>query len=104
MRWTIKEDKLIAAALVRSNNEKTTAFQNVANDLGVSKRAVESRYYRNKDDIDKFAGSLQSLNAYFEQVGTAGDIYTIKKKIPWYIKLWDSVRSIFVLLKTLIIK
>lgn len=103
MRWTIKEDKLIAEALVRSNNEKTMAFQNVASTLGISKKAVESRYYRNKDDIDKFAGSLQNLNLYFEEVGTAEDIHIIKKKIPWYIKLWDSIRSIFVLLKTLII-
>lgn len=104
MRWTMKEDKLIAEALVRSNNEKTVAFQAVATNLGVSKRAVENRYYRNRNSIDKFAGSLQNLNSYFEETGTVGDIYTIKKKIPWYIKLWDSIRSIFILLKTLIIK
>lgn len=94
MRWTIKEDKLIAEALVRSNNEKAVAFQAVAIDLGVSKRAVEGRYYRNRNSIDKFAESLQNLNSYFEEAGAAGDIYTVKKRTPWYVKLWNAIQSV----------
>lgn len=93
MRWTMREDKLIATALVRSNNEKAAAFQAVAINLGVSKKAVEGRYYRNRNSIDKFAESLRNLNSYFEEVGAAGDIHIIKKKTPWYVKLWNAIQS-----------
>lgn len=84
MRWTIKEDRLIAEALVRSNNEKTVAFQAVANVLGISRGAVASRYYRKFPDLDLLARDILEERAYKD--------YTEAPK-PWYVKLWNAVQS-----------
>lgn len=86
MRWTIKEDRLIAEALVRSHNEKAVAFQAVANALGISRGAVANRYYRKSTDIDLLAKDILEERAYKN--------YTEAPK-PWYIKLWDAILSIF---------
>ena len=79
MRWTIKEDRLIAEALVKSHNEKAVAFQAVANTLGISKAAVARRYYRKSTDIDLLARDILEEKAYKN--------YTETHK-PWYVKLW----------------
>lgn len=84
MKWTIKEDRLIAEALVRSNNEKTVAFQAVANTLGISRKAVEGRYYRKFPDLDLLARDILEERAYKN--------YTEAHK-PWYVKLWNAIRS-----------
>ena len=81
MRWTIKEDRLIAEALARSNNEKT-----VANVLGISRGAVASRYYRKFPDLDLLARDILEERAYKN--------YTEAHK-PWYVKLWNAILSIF---------
>lgn len=82
MRWTTKEDRLIAEALVRSHNEKTVAFQDVANVLGISRGAVASRYYRKFPDLDLL--DILEERAYKN--------YTEAHK-PWYVKLWNAVKS-----------
>ena len=84
MKWTIKEDRLIAEALVRSNNEKTVAFQAVADTLGISRKAVEGRYYRKFPDLDLLARDILEERAYKN--------YTEAHK-PWYVKLWNAIRS-----------
>lgn len=84
MRWTIKEDRLIAEALVRSNNEKTVAFQAVANTLGISRKAVEGRYYRKFPDLDLLTRDILEERAYKN--------YTEAHK-PWYVKLWNAIRN-----------
>lgn len=84
MRWTIKEDRLIAEALGRSNNEKTVAFQAVADVLGISRMAVASRYYRKAADLDLLARDILEERAYRN--------YTEVHK-PWYVKLWNVVQS-----------
>lgn len=84
MRWTIKEDRLIAEALVRSHNERTVAFQAVANVLGISRGAVANRYYRKSTDIDLLAKDILEERAYKN--------YTETPK-PWYVKLWDAIQS-----------
>lgn len=84
MRWTTKEDRLIAEALVRSNNEKIVAFQAVANVLGISRGAVASRYYRKFPDLDLLARDILEERAYKD--------YTEAPK-PWYVKLWNAVQS-----------
>lgn len=84
MKWTTKEDRLIAEALVRSNNEKTVAFQAVANTLGISRKAVEGRYYRKFPDLDLLARDILEERAYKN--------YTEAHK-PWYVKLWNAIRS-----------
>lgn len=86
MRWTIKEDRLIAEALVKSHNEKAVAFQAVANTLGISKAAVARRYYRKSTDIDLLARDILEEKAYKN--------YTETHK-PWYVKLWNAILSIF---------
>lgn len=86
MRWTTKEDRLIAEALVRSNNEKTVAFQAVANALGISRGAVARRYYRKSTDIDLLVRDVLEERAYKS--------YTEAPK-PWYVKLWNAILSIF---------
>lgn len=83
MKWTIKEDRLIAEALGRSNN-KTVAFQAVADTLGISRKAVEGRYYRKFPDLDLLARDILEERAYKN--------YTEAHK-PWYVKLWNAVRS-----------
>ena len=83
MKWTIKEDRLIAEALGRSNN-KTVAFQAVANALGISRKAVEGRYYRKFPDLDLLAKDILEEIAYKN--------YTEAHK-PWYVKLWNAVKS-----------
>lgn len=83
MRWTIKEDRLIAKALGRSNN-KTVAFQAVADTLGISRKAVEGRYYRKFPDLDLLARDILEERAYKN--------YTEAHK-PWYVKLWNAVKS-----------
>lgn len=86
MRWTTKEDRLIAEALVRSNNEKTVAFQAVANVLGISRGAVAGRYYRKFPDLDLLARDILEKRAYKD--------YTEAHK-PWYVKFWNAILSIF---------
>lgn len=83
MKWTIKEDRLIAEALGRSNN-KTVAFQDVADTLGISRKAVEGRYYRKFPDLDLLARDILEERAYKN--------YTEAHK-PWYVKLWNAVKS-----------
>lgn len=83
MKWTIKEDRLIAEALGRSNN-KTVAFQAVADALGISRKAVEGRYYRKFPDLDLLARDILEERAYKN--------YTEAHK-PWYVKLWNAVKS-----------
>ena len=83
MRWTTKEDRLIAEALGRSNN-KTVAFQAVADTLGISRKAVEGRYYRKFPDLDLLARDILEERAYKN--------YTEAHK-PWYVKLWNGVKS-----------
>lgn len=84
MRWTTKEDRLIAEALVRSNNEKTVAFQAVANVLSISRGAVARRYYRKSTDIDLLVRDVLEERAYKN--------YTEAPK-PWYVKLWNAIQS-----------
>lgn len=84
MRWTIKEDRLIAEALVRSNNEKAVAFRDIANVLGISRMAVASRYYRKAADLNLLARDILEERAYKS--------YTEAHK-PWYVKLWNAVQS-----------
>lgn len=84
MKWTTKEDRLIAEALIRSNNERTAAFQAVANALGISRMAVASRYYRKAADLDLLARDILEERAYRN--------YTEVHK-PWYVKLWNVVQS-----------
>lgn len=86
MRWTTKEDRLIAEALVRSNNEKTVAFQAVANVLSISRMAVASRYYRKAADLNLLVRDILEERAYKD--------YTEAPK-PWYVKLWNAILSIF---------
>lgn len=83
MKWTIKEDRLIAEALGRSNN-KTVAFQAVADTLGISRKAVEGRYYRKFPDLDLLARDILEERTYKN--------YTEAHK-PWYVKLWNAVKS-----------
>lgn len=83
MKWTIKEDRLIAEALDRSNN-KIMAFQAVADTLGISRKAVEGRYYRKFPDLDLLAKDILEERAYKN--------YTEAHK-PWYVKLWNAVKS-----------
>ena len=83
MKWTTREDRLIAEALGRSNN-KTVAFQAVANALGISRKAVEGRYYRKFPDLDLLARDILEERAYKN--------YTEAHK-PWYVKLWNAVKS-----------
>lgn len=84
MKWTIKEDRLIARALGKSHNRKTIAFQAVANVLGISKGAVASRYYRKAADLNLLAREILEERAYKS--------YTEAPK-PWYVKLWNAIRS-----------
>lgn len=86
MKWTIKEDRLIAEALGRSNN-KTVAFQAVADTLGISRKAVEGRYYRKFPDLDLLAKDILEERAY-------KNYYTEAHK-PWYVKLWNTILNIF---------
>ena len=83
MRWTTKEDRLIAEALVKSHNEKTVAFQAVADTLGISRKAVEGRYYRKFPDLDLLAKDILEERAY----------KNYKAHKPWYVKLWNAVKS-----------
>lgn len=82
MKWTTKEDRLIAEALGRSNS-KTVAFQAVADTLGISRKAVEGRYYRKFPDLDLLARDILEERAYKN--------YEAHK--PWYVKLWNAVKS-----------
>lgn len=86
MRWTTKEDRLIAEALVKNNNEKTVAFQAVANILGISRKAVASRYYRRFPDLDLLAKDIIEERAYKNY---------IEAHKPWYVKLWNAILNIF---------
>lgn len=84
MKWTIKEDKLIAEELVRSNNKKVMAFQAVADVLGISRNAVAGRYYRRFPDLDLLARDILEESAYKN--------YTEAHK-PWYVRLWNAIQS-----------
>ena len=96
MRWSIKEDKILAETLIKNgiSNNKSLAFQEAANRIGVTKSAVMSRYHRNKKGINEIIANLQRLNSYFEEVGTVGDFCTKKRKTPWYVKLYKAISSI----------
>lgn len=86
MRWTTKEDRLIAEELGKSHNEKTVAFQAVADILGISRKAVASRYYRKFPDLDLLAKDIIEERAYKNY---------IEAHKPWYVKLWNAILNIF---------
>ena len=72
--------------MARSNNEKTVAFQAVANVLGISRGAVAGRYYRKFPDLDLLARDILEERAYKD--------YTEAHK-PWYVKFCNAILSIF---------
>lgn len=94
MKWTKEMDKIIAKCILNHQRNHTLAFMQAQDEIInkfnilISRKAVSSRYYRNRDVIDSYVIDCALADAYKIPKEEA-------KKVPWYVKLWNTILSIF---------
>lgn len=87
MKWTEEMDKIIAKGILNHQNNHKLAFiqaqEEIINqfNIPISRKAVSSRYYRNKNIIDSYVIDSALVKAFNSE--------TLKKeeKLPWYINI-----------------
>lgn len=94
MRWNNTYDRIIAQCILQSGFNLPVAFYEAQKILEsdyletVSRKAISSRYYREKEYIQDMIDDL--IDEYKEEEMAAH--YKETKK-PWYMKLWTAVQS-----------
>lgn len=88
MRWTEEMDKIIAKGILNHQKNRKLAFiqaqEEIINqfNIPISRKAISSRYYRNKTLIDGYVVDCALTKAFNKE--------TPKKKeeqLPWYINI-----------------
>lgn len=87
MRWTEEMDKIVAKSLFNHPKNRKLAFvqaqEEIINqfNIPISRKAISSRYYRNKTLIDGYVIDCALAKAF--------DKETPKKeeKLPWYMNI-----------------
>ena len=87
MRWTEEMDKIIAKGILNHQKNRKLAFiqaqEEIINqfNIPISRKAISSRYYRNKTLIDGYVIDSALVKAFNPETPKK------KEKLPWYINI-----------------
>lgn len=88
MRWTEKMDKIIAKSIFNHPKNRKLAFvqaqEEIINqfNIPISRKAISSRYYRNKTLIDGYVIDCALTKAFNKETPKKKE-----EKLPWYINI-----------------
>lgn len=88
MRWTEEMDKIIARSIFNHPKNRKLAFvqaqEEIINqfNIPISRKAISSRYYRNKTLIDGYVIDCALTKAFDKETPKKKE-----EKLPWYIKI-----------------
>lgn len=87
MRWTEEMDKIIAKGILSHQKNRKLAFiqaqEEIINqfNIPISRKAISSRYYRNKNIIDNYVIDSALVKAFNSETPKK------EEKLPWYINI-----------------
>ena len=87
MRWTEEMDKIIAKGILNHQKNRKLAFiqaqEEIINqfNIPISRKAISSRYYRNKTLIDGYIIDSALVKAFNPETPKK------EEKLPWYINI-----------------
>lgn len=87
MRWTEEMDKIIAKSIFNHPKNRKLAFvqaqEEIINqfNIPISRKAISSRYYRNKTLIDGYVIDCALAKAFNKETPKK------EEKLPWYINI-----------------
>lgn len=88
MRWTEEMDKIIAKSIFNHPKNRKLAFvqaqEEIINqfNIPISRKAISSRYYRNKTLIDGYVIDCALTKAFDKETPKKKE-----EKLPWYINI-----------------
>lgn len=88
MRWTEEMDKIIARSIFNHPKNRKLAFvqaqEEIINqfNIPISRKAISSRYYRNKTLIDGYVIDCALTKAFDKETPKKKE-----EKLPWYINI-----------------
>lgn len=88
MRWTEEMDKIIAKSIFNHPKNRKLAFvqaqEEIINqfNIPISRKAISSRYYRNKTLIDGYVIDCALTKAFSKETPKKKE-----EKLPWYINI-----------------
>ena len=88
MRWTEEMDKIVARSIFNHPKNRKLAFvqaqEEIINqfNIPISRKAISSRYYRNKTLIDGYVIDLALTKAFNKETPKKKE-----EKLPWYINI-----------------
>ena len=87
MRWTEEMDKIVAKSIFNHPKNRKLAFvqaqEEIINqfNIPISRKAISSRYYRNKTLIDGYVIDCALTKAFNKETPKK------EEKLPWYINI-----------------
>ena len=87
MRWTEEMDKIVARSIFNHPKNRKLAFvqaqEEIINqfNIPISRKAISSRYYRNKTLIDGYVIDCALTKAFNKETPKK------EEKLPWYINI-----------------
>ena len=88
MRWTEEMDKIIARSIFNHPKNRKLAFvqaqEEIINqfNIPISRKAISSRYYRNKTLIDGYVIDCALAKAFSKETPKKKE-----EKLPWYMNI-----------------
>ena len=88
MRWTEEMDKIVAKSIFNHPKNRKLAFvqaqEEIINqfNIPISRKAISSRYYRNKTLIDGYVIDCALTKAFNKETPKKKE-----EKLPWYINI-----------------
>ena len=88
MRWTEEMDKIVARSIFNHPKNRKLAFvqaqEEIINqfNIPISRKAISSRYYRNKTLIDGYVIDCALAKAFSKETPKKEE-----EKLPWYTKV-----------------
>lgn len=88
MRWTEEMDKIVAKSLFNHPKNRKLAFvqaqEEIINqfNIPISRKAISSRYYRNKTLIDGYVIDCALAKAFNKETPKKNE-----EKLPWYMNI-----------------
>lgn len=88
MRWTEEMDKIVAKSIFNHPKNRKLAFvqaqEEIINqfNIPISRKAISSRYYRNKTLIDGYVIDCALAKAFNKETPKKNE-----EKLPWYMNI-----------------